>query len=180
MALSHTQRTKRRTQIAQDIQKNSNIQKTAKKYGVSTELVKIACKENNVNIPLSHMQRTKRRTQIAQEVKDNDGNIQKIAKKYGVSVGLVRIACEENSITIPRKSHAKTNIPLISIIAELINTIKTQTQIAKEHNVTKAWISLIHIECQKAGIPVNPRSHQPKTPQNPTQRQTTTTLKHKL
>jgi DNA-binding CsgD family transcriptional regulator len=76
---------------------------------------------------------------------ENNKNLLKIADKYGISVHYVRLILKRNKVRHPKVmnfTQKKPNDKIKAIIKELERK-KSQSQIAREHNVSRQYINEI-------------------------------------
>lgn len=132
-AFTHKQRQQRRQQIARELKQGGTAQELATKYGLSTTTIHEIRKEYNIG---NH--RPSYKDKLQQDIKEkrlDDRTINQIAQQYHL---------------VYNDEIKQENI--YTIIADLLNTQLTQTEIAKKHGYTRAWVNHVYHKCLEYNI----------------------------
>jgi hypothetical protein len=100
-----------------------------------------------------------KRRQIRKNIADDvlsGMTIKELCKKYKVSMHQVHMACKEHGVQPPL--HIKLQASTYSVIADLINTNKSFSQIGREKYITRQRVEQVYHRCKETGIPVKSRS----------------------
>ena len=143
----------RRKRLAERVDAGKSPKQVAKEFDVSLITVRQACQENKVKTP-RQKKRKRLLKNIAESVRAGDPP-GRVAKQFEVSDWTVRMACREHQVKIPG-SKRDGSMPTVAdttleIIAEILSG-KTQAQIAKQYDCTKAWVSFVKRRAEVAGI----------------------------
>lgn len=92
--------------------------------------------------------------------------IRDVADKYNVSRQTVYRLCHIKGVVLPPGPERRKGWPgLYPILADLINTTATLTDIGVKHNISVSRVCNIHVKAEKAGIKMpkrpggRPKSH---------------------
>lgn len=103
MALTHTQRSERRKNIATKVKKGESPTKVATDCGVSISTVLSACKEYRVKVSINARDKQKVTRSTAADIIRNGGTIADACRRSGLSAGCVYNSCYEFGVKIPGK-----------------------------------------------------------------------------
>ncbi len=108
---------------------------------------------------MRHSERAIKRMEIAVFIRDG-GTVKEAEMAFNVKGSHVRACCRENNVNIPGKPRGAFGA--YRVIAALLNTEKSLTEIAEECNTTKQNISQIYLKCLENGIVMKERKQGPK------------------
>ena len=154
--MTHKERHDRRQQIADYARKNpgQTLGKIASQFGVSTELVRDAMEQHQIDTNRSHATGRVRRKAMAEAIQAGESEA-KVAKRFGVEVGYVRRAARQNGVLIAAERYKDTSA--YDVIGDLCRTTDPLAVVAIRHGLSRARISQIYTRCREVGIPVNRR-----------------------
>ena len=103
MALNHKQRHSRRREIAGFVRQGSDASMAARKFGVTIQTVRAACREHGVESPVG-----RKPTRVYEVIAglQQGGTVTDVAERLGVSrqrVSFVRKACLEYGVSLKRR-----------------------------------------------------------------------------
>ena len=105
---------------------------------------------------MKHEERRLRRREIANAVKSGNLTRQQAALEFGVSLSTVSMACFEHGMPpgVRRQMPRRTRFSVgrtVRIMADLLKGLP-QSDVAKRHDVTHQWVSVVAIELKKRGL----------------------------
>lgn len=140
------ERQSRRDGIVDAVRSGQRIKDVATSFGVTCGFVR-SC----AGPLMSQEERRLRASRIVEAVRGGSTR-EAVAAEFDVTADYVRRCCSHAGICKGRATFRS-----YEVIASLINTTKTLTEIAGEYGVTKQAIHGVYQKCLTAGIPVHRR-----------------------
>lgn len=106
---------------------------------------------------MTRQEKTQRRKDVSNDILAGL-SIKEVTEKYDIGYDTVLKACKEHGVIVKYPNKTRNN-KVYKILADLINTQDTLTQIAERHNVTKQYVSIVYTLSREAGIQIQERKH---------------------
>ena len=135
---THKEYATKRKQIAHHVKQGETIATIAKRFNVTGQYVRDACREFSIDFRTYRKEELKaKRKQIANHIQQGE-TVQTIAKRHHVTTQYVRDACKEFSIPLP--DHHQKTINRRKLMAHCVTQGETPKEVATKFGVTRATV----------------------------------------
>lgn len=141
--------------MADSVRGGAPVEKVARKYKVTLQTVRSACREYGVPFETRAARCAVRRAEIATFV-GKGATVTEACAHFGATPATVKNACLINSVEVAPKGRPMTE-NTYKVIALLCTTDAPMVDIAAKTGRPTTQISAIYARCKRAGVPVRVR-----------------------